>query len=145
MSGENGVSPAGVDSPVVYPSLEVPGRGTFVVKFGTRASFILEQQFQMTPADFAKRLSEWLPRADPDDANRILPGKASNVFVFTVLSACLWKQTHMLPEDLADAFEISDRDKIAAVLMEAFSKTQWSAKAPLREPATVTEPTPILQ
>ena len=127
--------------PIKWPEITIPGRGTFPVKFSLGAAYTLEDLTGLDEPQFARALQKWLPKKDAE-GNEIA-GEVSKVFLFKVLSACLWDQVHMTPRELADAFETWDGlPLIAAAIAEAFSKTRWSAKVRLQEPATSQEPRP---
>lgn len=121
------------EPPIKYPTITIPGRGTFVVKFDLLASYVLDNEIGMDANAVAQKLKEWMPQEI--DGKRE-PGRASPAFMLKVLSACLWDQTHMTPEDLARCFSYGDLSVIATILVEAFSKTQWSAQLKLQETAT---------
>jgi hypothetical protein len=129
-----------VDTPIEYPIIEVPGHGLHKVKFGLRAQYLLEKQYGIPPEEFGKRFKEWLPRKEEDGT--ITPGHASLTFVFDVLAACLAADgLNMSPEALADCFEYSQIAVVARAIVEAFTKTRWSAQTPAPELATSPEPT----
>jgi hypothetical protein len=135
----NGAEP--VSTPIKYPTINIPGRGTYTVKFGLGAMFTLEDQLGMDQAQFAQKFMAWIPRKD-DLGNDVVP-TVSNAFLLKVLSACIWDQVQLTPRQLADAFDTVDQmQTIARVVAEAFSKTRWSAKVDLREPATSPTPEP---
>lgn len=121
--------------PIKYPTVEVPGKGTYTVKFGLGAMYTLENDLGMSLQDVGTKIREWFPSRDAE-GNQV-PGKASGAFLLKVLSACMWDQVHMTPRELGDAFEIGDLAAIARVIAEAFSKTRWSPQIPLREAATL--------
>jgi hypothetical protein len=117
-------------TPIQYPAIEVPGKGTFVVKFGFGAIYTLEDRLGLAAEDIGAKLHEMFPTGGA-------PGKISPVFLTKVLSACIWDQAHLTPEEIAYCFEPSDLPTIGRVVAEAFAKTQWPTRAPtLQEPAT---------
>lgn len=127
----------GPDSKIVYPRITVPGKGTFTVKYGMGASFTLEDELGMDDQAVFAELMKLLPVTDPQTNEVLQPGRVNKSFLLKVLSACLWDQIHLTPRELADAFGTWDTlPEIARVVLEALSKTQWSAKLSLQEPAT---------
>jgi hypothetical protein len=137
MSGNNGNDPV-VDTKIVYPSIEIPGRGTFIVKYSLGASYTLEDQMGMDDVAFARALHKWFPHKEIQNGVEVeVAGQVSKTFLFKVLSACIWDQVQISPRELADCFETWDNlAPIAKVIAEAFSKTRWSAQTRLQEPAT---------
>ncbi len=141
------------DTPIDYPKLLVPGHGTFIVKFGLGAQYTLDTELGMDPQTFIAKLQEWFPKPQKDAAGEpvmdqegnpvMIPGKVGPSFLFKVLAACLEGQGLRLPpRELADCFQFHQLPSIARVVMEAFSKTQWSAQSTLQEPATAQEQRP---
>jgi len=128
------------DTPIEYPIIEVPGHGLHKVKFGLRAQYLLERQYHIAPAEFGERFKSWLPHKEEDGT--VTPGKASLTFVMDVLAACLAADgLNLAPEVLADCFEFHQIPNVARAIVEAFSKTRWSAQTPAPELATAQEPT----
>lgn len=141
------------ETPVDYPKLLVPGHGTFIVKFGLGAQYTLDTELGMDPQDFVAKLQEWFPKPlknangepvlDEELKPVMVPGRVGPSFLFKVLAACLEGQGLRLPpRELADCFQFHQLPAIARVVMEAFSKTQWSAQSTLQESATVQEQRP---
>lgn len=137
-----------MDSPIKYPTIDIPGRGTFVVKFGLGAAYTLEEETGMDEVQFARALQKWAPHKDhaagcdqSDCECPVIPGAVSKTFLFKVLSACIWDQIQLTPRQIADAFSTWDTlPDIAMKIAEAFSKTQWSSRPmQLQEPATPTQ------
>ena len=134
MSETNGREP---DSKITYPKITVPNIGTFTVKYGMGASFTLEDELHMDDQAVFAELEKWMPKTD-EATGETVAGTVNKAFLFKVLSACLWDQVQLTPRQLADAFQTWDTlPEIARVVAEALSKTQWSAKIELREPATL--------
>jgi hypothetical protein len=144
------MQPNGADtpqSPIEYPKIEIPGKGTFTVKFDLVAQYWLDKNLKMTASEFGEKLQEFLPKPmldangnpmhDTEGKPQMIPGSVHPAFLFDVLSACLWKQTHLDPVQLAECFDSFDGlTDIVRALGEAFVKTRWSAKVKLQEPAT---------
>lgn len=127
--------------PIQYPTITIPGRGTFVVKFDLLAEYVLDNECGMDANGLAQKLHEWMPkdsgRKDADGKAIFEPGRASPAFMLKVLSACIWEDAHMSPEDLAKAFRYPmELNRVAQTLLEAFAKTEWSAQIRLQETAT---------
>lgn len=133
-----------MDSPIEYPTLDIPGRGVISVKFGGRAVYLLETELGLDQAALAAKLREFFPHcrfcdgkcSDPA-VHEQLPGKVSIALILKILSACTWTQLKMQPEELADCFEPGDYVEVAEVIVKAFSKARWSRRLP---PAEATEP-----
>lgn len=133
-----------LDTPIEYPIIEVPGHGLHKVKFGLRAQYLLERQYGIPPEEFGRRFKSWIPRKETDEEGKetIVPGHASLTFVMDVLAACLAADgLNLAPEVLADCFTYEQIPSVIRAIVEAFSKTRWSAQTPVQEPATQTEPT----
>jgi len=127
--------------PIQYPTITIPGRGSFVVKFDLLAEYILDNECGMDANGLAQKLQEWMPkdsgRVDAEGKPVMIPGRASPAFMLKVLSACVWEEAHMTPEELAKAFRYPmELNHVAQVLLEAFAKTEWSAQIRLQETAT---------
>jgi hypothetical protein len=134
------------DSPIIYPVIDIPGKGKFTVKYGLGAGYVAEQVYGMDQAAVVKKIQEWVPKKQLDaDGNPVLaedgspvttPGKVGTVFLFDILAACL-PQLRMSGLEIAQCFEhqyqIAD---VAKAVAEAFAKTQWLAQTPAQESAT---------
>lgn len=122
------------DLPIKYPSITIPGKGTFQVKYDLAASYTLEDELGMDQQAFAAKLQEWIPRKVRDEETgeeTEIAGKVSMPFLFKVLSACIWEQAKLTPREIAAAFKTWDKlPEIAMIVAEAFSKTQWSSAPP---------------
>ena len=140
--------------PIQYPVIEVPGKGTYKVKFGMGAQYTLESELGMTPQQFAVEIQKWPPKKqldsqgaevlDADGKPVMIPGYVGPSFLFKVLAACLEGQGLKIhPRELADCFELHQIADVARIVAEAFSKTRWSAQTPVQESATA--PDPILR
>lgn len=137
--------------PIQYPVIEVPGKGTYKVKFGMGAQYTLESELGMTPQQFAVEIQKWPPKKKLDAAGdeiigedgkpEMIPGYVGPSFLFKVLAACLRGQLTIEPRDLADCFEMHEVANVARIVAEAFSKTRWSAQTTVQETATAPEPT----
>jgi hypothetical protein len=138
--------------PIQYPVIEVPGKGTYKVKFGMGAQYTLESDLGMTPQLFAVEIQKWPPKKKldakgneiigEDGKPEMIPGYVGPSFLFKVLSACLEGQgLKISPRELADCFEMHQITEVARIVAEAFSKTRWSAQTPVQEPATAPDPT----
>ena len=129
------------DSKVQYPTIEVPGKGTFTVKFGMGAVYTLERQLGITPQEIGRTLRQMFPY---DEATkRFTVGAIKVGFLFDILSACIWDQVHLEPRELADCFgeELAgDLIKVGKVVMEAFAKAPWSRAAAAPTPAAQDSP-----
>jgi hypothetical protein len=123
--------------PIQYPTIAIPGRGTFVVKFGFGAVYTLEEQLGMSTDQIGAKLAELFPEPGPDGTRP--PAIVSPAFLTKVLAACIWDQAHMTPQEVAYSFDVADLPTIGRVVAEAFVKTRWSARQPLQETATKTE------
>ena len=121
------------DSPIEYPKLTIPGRGEVTVRFSGRAIYVLENDLQMDQPAIAAKLRVCFPH---EEDGVTVSGRVSPVFLFKVLAACVWKDLHMAPEDLADLFEPGDFGAVARVVIEAFSKARWLPATSLHEAAT---------
>lgn len=141
MSMENGKQ----EPPIKYPTITVPGKGTYLVKFGLGAAYTLEEECGLNELDFARAIQKWMPHkehvsgceAKQCDCPEI-PGQVSKTFLFKVLSACIWDQAQLTPRQLADAFDTWDcLGDVVRVIGEAFAKIKWSARpVALQESAT---------
>ena len=138
---ENGAEPRHLDA-IDYPKIEIPGRGTFVVKFGPAAAVVLERQVKMDMAEIGRRMLEWMPHQS--ESGEEIPGRVSPAFLFEVLSACLWTKLHLPAIELAELFEDdwNSLPEVARVVATAFSKAQWPARMRLQEPSTNTAQEP---
>lgn len=132
MSETNGTEPT---TGVTYPTITVPGRGTYRVKFSQGAQYVLEDEFNMDMADVGKHLQAWAPRTDAVTGEPI-PPKISIRFIYKVLSACIWNQVKIPPQELADCFEVSDTMMVVQVVAEAFGKMRLPTALKLQESAT---------
>jgi hypothetical protein len=132
------MTPNGADTPlsvIDYPTLDIPGHGTVTVKFDLVAQYFLDKNLKMTAAEFGAKLQEFLPTKDA--SGEVVPGIVHPAFVFDVLSACLWTQLKLKPEELAACFPNWDAlTDIVRAIGTAFVKTPWSVKVKLQEPAT---------
>ena len=126
-------------TPIVYPKIAIPGRGEVEVRFGLSAARIVDHELQLDQVECIKRLKAVFPTTE--NGVRV-PGRIHPDFVLTLLSACTWHSAHMTPDEIAKAFDSAGDDvsalpKICIVLLEAFTKTKWSAQASgLQETAT---------
>lgn len=131
MSEQNGSEPRQYP-PIKYPTIEIPGKGTFVVKFGPGAAFDLDDMGVDADA-LPKMFSEWAPRTDPATGQRI-PGHASYMLLFKVLSAALRHVVDLSPRELAYCFEDMEQiGPVARALVEAWIKAYPSVEIKLRE------------
>lgn len=141
------MNPTDPQSPIEYDLLEIPGRGTFTVKFDFVAQYWLDKNMKMTTAQFSKALQEFLPKFQTDTEGQVLlkdgipvmlsPGEVHPAFLFDLLSACLWTELELTGVQLAGCFKSYDSlPAIVRAIGTAFVKTQWSAKVKLQEPAT---------
>lgn len=115
------------ESKVKYPTITVPGKGTFVVKFGMGAVYTLERDMKMDLASVGRELQAMFPIVN----GHVTAGPVKMSFLFDVLSACIWDQKPIGPRDLADAFGndyVMDMVSVGRVVLEAFSKAPWSRK-----------------
>lgn len=114
-------------APIDYPTIAVPGRGEFTVKFGLAAARLLDRELHIDGFEAVRQLSDALPREV--EGKRIM-GHIRLDFLFQLLSACTWKAAHMSAEELADAFddcEIAETTVLlVTTLIRAISKTKWS-------------------
>lgn len=124
-----------MNDPLDHPKITVPGRGTYVVKFGLGAQYTLEKEYKVTMEQVGQRLQEAAPR----EVNGVtVPGRISPAFLFDVLSACIWGQIQISPRDLAECYDSFDQiAEVAKAVMVAFTKTRWSANS-APTPATAT-------
>lgn len=135
--------------PITYPKITIPGRGEFQVKFGLAAARIVDRDLGLDGLAVLEKLQRALPKLDPSGAvdaegnpKRVL-GEVRLDFLLTLLSACIWAQAHMTPEQIAQAYDEADEPiynsigTIVGTLITAVSKTKWSAQTPrLGESAT---------
>lgn len=127
-------------TPIAYPKITVPGRGEFEVKFGLAAARIVDRELGLDGMQVLAHLREALPTEENGVRK---PGHIRLDFLLTLLSACIWKQAHMTAEELADAFDedgatMTAVPMIVVALINAISKTKWSAQTPgLTETATI--------
>lgn len=128
---DNGTEPKS-EGPISYPRLEIPGKGTFRVKFSLGAVFSLEEM-GVGMDEVARALQEWMPRKAQDGS--VIPGRAKPTFLFKVLAACIGDQIKISPSELAYLFDLDQMATVAQVVAEAFSKMRAPAPIPLREPA----------
>ncbi len=128
-----------LQSPIIYPKITVPGKGTYTVKFGLSATRAAEIATGLSPAELMAKLQSFFPEKD-EFGNVIRPGRFSVVLLTDLLSACIWEEARLTAEDLCKCFdEFYNLEPIAAAVVEAISKTQWSRQLQLREAATNTE------
>ena len=135
MNEPNGTEPT---TGVTYPTITVPGRGTYRVKFSQGAQYVLEDELKMDMAEVGKHLQGWAPRMDAVTGD-VIPPRISVVFLYKVLSACIWNQVKIPPQELADCFEVSDTMMIVQVVAEAFGKMRLPTALKLQESATPTQ------
>ena len=133
MSEQNGSEPRQYP-PIKYPAIEIPGKGTFVVKFGPGAAFDLDDMGVNVDA-VPKMFQEWAPHIDPITGNQI-PGRANYTLLFKILSAALRHQVDIAPRDLAYCFEDMEQlGSVARAISEAWIKAYPSVEIKLRESA----------
>ena len=123
--------------PIEYPKITVPGRGTYEVKFGLAASRIVDRELGIDGFTVLEQLRDALPRQV--EGQRVF-GRIRIDFLFTLLSACIWKQAKLSGEDLANAFDDEPLAETIVLLVQtltaAMAKTKWSAQLRLQETAT---------
>ena len=138
---QNGTEPP---DPIRYPTIMVPGKGTFVVKFGHGAKYALYENLGLDEDRLFQQLQAAVPHKDPVTGQEI-PGRVMMSFVWKILSACLWSQAHLAPLELAECFDAENaptESDIVRIIVEAVSKRAGLVQnARLQEPA-VTSPEP---
>ncbi len=122
-----------MDTPIVYPKITIPGKGTFSVKFSLGATIRLEQM-GVSNENITANLRAW-QTIKGDDGAIIQQGKASPLFLVRVLSACIAHEIILSPSELGDCFEPTDLVDVARVVAEAFSKIRPPRQVTLREVA----------
>ena len=150
MSEQNGSEPRQYP-PIEYPTLEVPGHGTFVVKVSTGAAFELESMGINVWA-VPQIMQAWTPHTDAL-TGQFVPGQAKLPEILTILSATIRQQLEISPRDLAYCFEeLGGIVTLARTLTDAWTKAfpsvekklrEWPAKLP--EQAAGTPPTTPMQ
>jgi hypothetical protein len=123
--------------PIQYPTITIPGKGTYIVKFGFGAVYTLEEQLGMSTEQIGQKLGDLFPPLGPDGTRP--PAIVSPAFLTKVLAACIWDQAHMTPQEVAYSFDVADLPTIGRAVAEAFAKMRWPARPPLQEPVTKAE------
>jgi hypothetical protein len=133
MSDNNGSEPRQYP-PIKYPAIEIPGKGTFVVKFGPGAAFDLDDMGVNVDA-VPLMFREWMPHTDTVTGLQV-PGRANYTLLFKILSAALRHQIDLPPRDLAYCFEDMEQlSVVAKAIADAWVKAYPSVEIRLRESA----------
>ena len=121
--------------PITYPTIEVPGKGVYVVKFTLGAQYALEEM-GIGPMELAAEFGKWHAAAVASVNGTAQRVAISPMFLVKVLAACIQNQVTITPRELADCFQPKDVTQVAKVVMDAFAKTEWSAVESAPTPAT---------
>jgi hypothetical protein len=134
MGEQNGSEPRQYP-PIKYPTIEIPGKGIFVVKFGPGAAFDLQDMGVANIDALPKLLQEWVTRVDPITGDKII-GRADYIQLFKIFAAAIRHQIEISPRDLAYCFQDMEQlYPVAHVLWEAWIKAYPSIEIKLRESA----------
>jgi len=133
MSEQNGSEPRQYP-PIKYPVIEIPGKGSFIVKFGPLAAIELEDM-GVNVNDLMKAFQEWAPQVDPITGTQI-PGRANYTVLLKALSATIRHQIEIPWRELAACFEnMEQMTQVARAISEAWIKAYPSVEIKLRESA----------